>query len=169
MRTGDPQTRWLRFIRGRRLDRNPLRRTSDRAETVILAGLMTAFLAGAPFAVLAGGSLTHDGARHLQQTQLATESYVAATTLEAMPLEGPSPGVIVAKPVRGARRPGCRRPARLHPSRRPGQHYGRRLADAGAWEGRRLTALARSPCLRPRCRHDAAGTKLTQSEFSLTE
>jgi hypothetical protein len=90
-------------MRGRRLDRNPLRRTSDRVETIILAGLMTAFLAGAPFAALAGGSLAHDGAQRLQQAQLATRSYVAATTLEALPPEGQSRGVIFATPVVEAR------------------------------------------------------------------
>ena len=85
MRTLDPQACWRRRIRGRRLDRNPLRRASDRLETVILAGLITAFLAGAPFAVQAGGSWAHGGAQHLQQTQLATRSHVTATTLEVMP------------------------------------------------------------------------------------
>jgi hypothetical protein len=103
MRTRDTQTRWLRFIRGRRLDRNPLRRTSDRIETVILAALMTAFLAGAPFAALAGGSWAHDGARHLQQAQLAARSYVVATTIEAMPPESQSRGVIFTRPVVEAR------------------------------------------------------------------
>jgi hypothetical protein len=103
MRTRDPQTRWLRLMRGRRLDRNPLRRTSDRIETVILAGLMTAFLAGAPFATLAGGSWTHAGTRHLQQAQLATRSYVAATTIEALPSESQSRGVIFTSPVVEAR------------------------------------------------------------------
>jgi hypothetical protein len=87
MRTLDPQACWRRSIRGRQLDRNPLRRASDRVETAILAGLITAFLAGAPFAVQAGGNWAHGGAQHLQQTQLATRSHVTATTLEAMPPE----------------------------------------------------------------------------------
>jgi hypothetical protein len=95
----DRQNRWLRFMRGRRLDRNPLRRTSDRVETVVLAGLTAAFLVAAPFAVQAAGSLTHEGARHLQQTQLATRSHVIATTLEAMPPDGQSRGAIFAIPA----------------------------------------------------------------------
>jgi hypothetical protein len=100
MRMLHPQIRWLRrFIRGRRLDRNPLRRASDRTETVVLAGLMTALLAGAPFAALAGGNLAHDSARHLQQTQLATRTSVTATTLEAMPLRSQSRGVTFTSPV----------------------------------------------------------------------
>jgi hypothetical protein len=49
-------TSWLaRLLRGRRLDRNPLRRGSDRAETVVLAALLAAFLAAAPFAAQAAG------------------------------------------------------------------------------------------------------------------
>ena len=99
MRTRDPQARWLRFIRGRRLDRNPLRRASDRAETVILAGLVTAFLAGAPFAVQAGGNLAHDGARHVQVQQLATRSHVTATTLETMPLQSQFRDALFTRPV----------------------------------------------------------------------
>jgi hypothetical protein len=40
--------RLARLIRGRRLDRNPLRRGSDRAETVALGALLAAFLTIAP-------------------------------------------------------------------------------------------------------------------------
>jgi hypothetical protein len=100
MRRLHPQARWLRrFIRGRRLDRNPLRRASDRAETVVLAGLMTALLAGAPFAALAGGNLAHDAARHLQQTQIATRTHLAATTLEALPIISQSRDTAFTGPV----------------------------------------------------------------------
>src|SRR5438034_9405934 len=99
MRTLDPQACWRRCIRGRRLDRNPLRRASDRVETVILAGLITAFLAGAPFAVQAGGSLANESARHLQQSQLATRSHVTATTLEAMPPDGLARGALFTIPA----------------------------------------------------------------------
>lgn len=99
MRTLDPHARWRRYIRGRRLDRNPLRRTCDRVETVILAGLITAFLAGAPFAVQAGGSAAHQSARHLQQTQLATRTRVMAITLSPMPPQAQSRGAAFAIPV----------------------------------------------------------------------
>src|SRR5215813_3635240 len=99
MRTLDPHARWRRFIRGRKLDRNPLRRTCDRVETVILAGLMAAFLAGAPFAVQAGGRMAHDAARHLEQSQQATRTRVAAVTLEPMPPQGQSRGAAFAIPV----------------------------------------------------------------------
>jgi hypothetical protein len=64
-------TRLSRFIRGRRLDRNPLRRGSDRAETAILAALVAAFLAGAPFAAQATGAWTRAA---LQREQAAQES-----------------------------------------------------------------------------------------------
>lgn len=85
-RRSEPQGRWLRrLFRGRCLDRNPLRRTSDRAETLILAGVMTAFLAGAPVAAFAGGSFTHDVAQQLRQSQLATRSQVTAVTTQAVP------------------------------------------------------------------------------------
>jgi len=52
-----PRTYWLgRVLRGRRLDRNPLRRRSDRVETTVLGLLLAAFLAGAPFVTHAAGS-----------------------------------------------------------------------------------------------------------------
>src|SRR5690348_18243309 len=56
-------TCWLaRLLRGRRLDRNPLRRGSDRAETVVLGVLLAAFLAAAPFAAHAAWALGHASA-----------------------------------------------------------------------------------------------------------
>jgi hypothetical protein len=64
-------TRLGRFVRGRRLDRNPLRRASDRAETAMLAALAAAFLAGAPFAAQASGAWVHTA---LQREQAAQES-----------------------------------------------------------------------------------------------
>ena len=48
-----------RFVRGRRFDRNPLRRAADRAETIVLALLLVAFLVGAPLAALASGAWAH--------------------------------------------------------------------------------------------------------------
>jgi len=51
---------WLRrWLRGLWPGRNPLRRRCDRAEAVILAGLVSAFVIGAP---LAAGRWAHDGA-----------------------------------------------------------------------------------------------------------
>jgi hypothetical protein len=86
---------WLgRLARGRRLDRNPLRRPSDRAETLILAGLLAAFLAGGPVAALAGGSLAHDLAAGVRRTQLATERQVTAVTTQAGVAEDRAAGVL---------------------------------------------------------------------------
>jgi hypothetical protein len=84
-----PGNGWLvRFMRGRRFDDNPLRRHSDRAETVILGGLLAALLAGGPFAMLAGGDFVHGLASHAQQSQLAGERYVTAVTTQAAPPAG---------------------------------------------------------------------------------
>lgn len=75
-----------RFLRGRRLDRNPLRRASDRVETLVLALLMAAFLAGVPFAAGACGALTRAAADRVQAGQRATRSEVPAVLLQAAPL-----------------------------------------------------------------------------------
>ena len=45
----------VRMARGLWPDRNPLRRTVDRVEAVVVAGLAAAFMAGAPLAALAAG------------------------------------------------------------------------------------------------------------------
>jgi hypothetical protein len=82
-----------RFIRGRRFDGNPLRRRSDRAETVILAGMLVALLAGGPFAVQAGGDFAHTLASHEQQSQLAAERHVTAVTMQAAPTPGTDRGI----------------------------------------------------------------------------
>jgi hypothetical protein len=55
-----PRSSWLaRMLRVHRLDRNPLRRWSDRAEAAVLGLLAAAFLAGAPFGVHAAGSIAN--------------------------------------------------------------------------------------------------------------
>ncbi|HZR49659.1 MAG TPA: hypothetical protein VFB06_09090 [Streptosporangiaceae bacterium] len=75
---------WIgRILRGRRLDRNPLRRGSDRVETVILAALLAAFLGAAPFA--AGASASWIGASSQRElvAQHANFRQVTAVLLEA--------------------------------------------------------------------------------------
>jgi hypothetical protein len=74
-------TRLGRFIRGRRPDRNPLRRASDRAETAVLAVLVVAFLAAAPFTALAsaGWELARD--HQTQVTEQASWHQVPARVL----------------------------------------------------------------------------------------
>jgi hypothetical protein len=65
-------------VRGLRPDRNPLRRTSDRVESYLLAGLLVAALAGAPFAAQAASHAAHAGALRAEQAQLATRHQVRA-------------------------------------------------------------------------------------------
>jgi hypothetical protein len=80
----EPGVSWLgRFVRGRRLDRNPLRRPSDRAETAVLAALVIAFIAAAPFAALACGAWGHAIAHRVQAAQDASRHQVPAVVLEA--------------------------------------------------------------------------------------
>ena len=75
---------WLgRFLRGYRLDRNALRRASDRLETIMLAALVVAFVAGAPFAAQASGAWVHAISRHAQLEQEASIRQVPAVLLEA--------------------------------------------------------------------------------------
>src|SRR5579864_1180494 len=78
-----PRSTWLvRLMRGRWLDRNPLRRGSDRAETAILGVLLTGFLVGAPFAAHAAGNWAYTGSAHEAQAQQAARHQVPATLLQ---------------------------------------------------------------------------------------
>jgi hypothetical protein len=72
-----------RLLRGRRFDRNALRRGSDRAETVVLGMLLAAFLAGAPFAAHTAGSWTYAASTREAQAQRAALHQVPATLLQA--------------------------------------------------------------------------------------
>ena len=82
--TGAPRTTWLgRLLRGRRLDRNPLRRGSDRAETAMLGLLLAAFLAGAPLAAHVAGSWTYAMSARQAQAQQAAFRQVPATLLQS--------------------------------------------------------------------------------------
>lgn len=77
-----PYGSWLgRLARGRRLDRNPLRRGSDRAETVILALLAAGFVAAAPSAAVASGAWEHSAAHREQLAQEASRHAVPAVVL----------------------------------------------------------------------------------------
>jgi hypothetical protein len=82
----NPRSTWLgRLLRGRRPDRNPLRRASDRAETLLFGVLVAVFLAGAPFAAHAAGSWTYAASIREAQTQQAALRQVPATVLQAAP------------------------------------------------------------------------------------
>jgi hypothetical protein len=74
-------SRLVRFVRGRRPDRNPLRRASDRVETALLALLVVAFLAAAPFTALAGAAWAHARAHEAQLTEQASWHQVPALVL----------------------------------------------------------------------------------------
>lgn len=76
-------TRLGRFVRGRRFDRNPLRRATDRVETAVLTLLVAAFLIGAPFAALAAGTWVHGTARQAQLAQEASRYQVTAIVVAA--------------------------------------------------------------------------------------
>jgi hypothetical protein len=79
-----PRSTWLgRLLRGRRLDRNPLRRGSDRAETAMLCVLLAAFLAGAPLAAHAAGTWTYAASAREAQVQRGALHQVRATLLQA--------------------------------------------------------------------------------------
>ena len=78
------RTCWLsRVLRGRRLDRNPLRRGCDRAETVVLGVLLAAFLAGAPFTAQAAGNVAYRLSVRAAQAQRTALHQVPATLLRA--------------------------------------------------------------------------------------
>jgi hypothetical protein len=93
-------TRLGRFLRGLRPDRNPLRRGSDRVETAVLASLLIAFLAGAPFVAQACGTIAHDIAERNQVTQEAALRQVPAVLLKAAPTSSTWAGVDPLVPVR---------------------------------------------------------------------
>ncbi|MGH3205602.1 MAG: Rv1733c family protein [Streptosporangiaceae bacterium] len=79
-----PRSTWLgRLLRGLRLDRNPLRRGSDRAETAMLGVLLAAFLAGVPFAAHAAGSWIYAASVREAHAQQAALHQVPATLLQA--------------------------------------------------------------------------------------
>ncbi|MGD0245039.1 MAG: hypothetical protein ABSB59_32575 [Streptosporangiaceae bacterium] len=100
-----PGTSWLgRLLRGLRPDRNPLRRRCDRAEAVVLAALLAAFLAVAPFAALAAGHWAAASAVRQARAQRASLSQVTATLVRTAPIlsgYGSGDGVITQARWRG--------------------------------------------------------------------
>ena len=78
-----PPVTWLgRFARGRRPDRNPLRRPSDLVETAMLAFLVLVFALAAPIAVQQSGAWTHAAAHRAQLEQQAARHQVTALVLK---------------------------------------------------------------------------------------
>lgn len=77
-------TRLGMFVRGRRPDRNPLRRPSDRAESAVLAVLFVVFFATAPFVSQACGASVQAIAQRVQRAQ-QTWRQVPAVLLNPAP------------------------------------------------------------------------------------
>lgn len=86
-RTGKPPRVWWpgRMVRRLRPDRNPVRRTADRAETFVMTGLLAAFLATAPFAAHAADHFVYGVAHQAEQAQLASMHQVPAVLLQNVP------------------------------------------------------------------------------------
>ncbi len=82
--TGPSTTSLARLARWLGLDRNPLRRRSDRVESSIMAALLATFLIGAPITAIAAGHLAHAGALRAQQGQQAWHR-VPAMLLDTAP------------------------------------------------------------------------------------
>lgn len=78
-------TRALRAIRGLWPDRNPLRRTMDRVEALVLGGLVVVFLAGAPLAAVAAGHAAYSVGSRAAHAQQATWRQVPAVLLATAP------------------------------------------------------------------------------------
>src|SRR5690242_1211965 len=95
--------RLARLARGRRLDRNPLRRGSDRAETVVSGALLAGFLAAAPFAAHAAGSWAYATSAREAQAQQATIRQVPAILMQTPSPTAAFPGSGVASHSAGAR------------------------------------------------------------------
>jgi hypothetical protein len=72
-----------RFLRGRRLDDNPLRRAYDRAETLVLIVLATVFLVAAPLVATASGAWAHATAQRAAIAQTTSQRQVTAVVLTA--------------------------------------------------------------------------------------
>ena len=68
------------------LDHNPLRRRTDKLETCIMAGLLAAFLAGAPLILIAAGSWAHAGDLREQRAEQSWHQ-VPAVLLQPAPRE----------------------------------------------------------------------------------
>jgi hypothetical protein len=80
--------RIARVIRGLRPDRNPLRRTLDRVEGVVVGGLAVAFLAGAPLAAVTAAHLVYSYGARAAHAQQAAWHQVPAVLLAAAPTDG---------------------------------------------------------------------------------
>jgi hypothetical protein len=77
---------WLiRVYRGRRLDRNPLRRPSDRGETLAIIWLLVICAITAPLAARGAAAEAGSLGQHARATAIATRHQITAITLQATP------------------------------------------------------------------------------------
>jgi hypothetical protein len=76
---------FVRFVRRVRPDRNPLRRTTDRLETFLLAGSIVAAAVAAPFAVPAAAAASHAAALSAQTAERATRHEITAVLQDRAP------------------------------------------------------------------------------------
>src|SRR5487761_606118 len=74
-----------RVVRTLGLDRNPLRRATDRAMAWIRVGIVAAFLAAAPLAAIAAGHWMYHAATTEARTQAAVRHSVQAVLLQPTP------------------------------------------------------------------------------------
>jgi len=78
-------TRWARLARRLGLDRNPLRRRIDHAHTCIMAGLLAAFLIGAPLSAILGSHLERAAGQRVWQAQQTWQRVPAVLLQSAQP------------------------------------------------------------------------------------
>lgn len=81
------QSVWVRFARRLGIDRNPLRRWTDHAQTWIMAGLLATFLIGAPLAAVIARNVEHSAGQQALQIQ-QTWHRVRAVLREDAPGDG---------------------------------------------------------------------------------
>lgn len=77
-----------RAVRGLWPDHNPLRRACDRAEAVIVMGVIAAFLAGGPLIALAASDWVYHAGLRSAKAQEATWHEVTAVLLSSAPAAG---------------------------------------------------------------------------------
>ena len=83
--------RAARAVRGLWPDRNPLRRTIDRVEAVIMGGLAVAFLAAAPLIAVAAWHIAYSMGSRTVHAQQAAWHQVPAVPLTTVPISGYGP------------------------------------------------------------------------------
>lgn len=118
--------RWMgRLWRELRPDRNPLRRACDRAQAVLLATLLAAFLVAVPLAAIISGGQAYDASLRVERAEQAARHPVPAVLLAAAPERGHE----------GYKRPVLARWAAPDGTRRSGQI----IAPPGTPPGRTVT------------------------------